>query len=505
MLRVKEGADEARKPADSSTRRHGLELVPSAASEAKPRLATQEQRRGVGFLTVLIGVGLDALMVALWPAIKMDWLNGVTVVHEAGDDITVDYRRALLGYTIVAVALLLPLHRRGRLVPRSSELAVTVAARLGLAPIIAALLTGWIRTLDLLMWLELVAVTVSLVLLGRVLTFKLVHTVRTRGYDLEDVIIVGAGSVGRDLALAIEQNPDCGLLPVGFVDRFEERLSYPLIGRPEDLHAILEETQAGHVILGFGAATESELVSYVRDCAHLPVQFYTVPRFFELGVSVGQTGFEVDGFAVTRLGRAGRHHLMWPLKRAVDVVTSSVALLLASPIFAACAIAVKVTSPGPVFFRQVRVSVDHVPFDILKFRTMKYVADPEKQAQLDQKAQAVNLDDDRITPIGRFLRKSHLDELPQLINVLKGEMSIVGPRPERPYFVDQHSEEIEGYAHRHRVPAGITGWAQVNGYWGDSSLEDRVRLDNRYIESWSPWRDFVIGLRTIPTLLGKRR
>jgi len=222
-------------------------------------------------------------------------------------------------------------------------------------------------------------------------------------------------------------------------------------------------------------------------------------------VGAGQGGFEVDGFAITPLGRPGRQHLMWPLKRAFDVAVSGFVLLAVSPVYLACALAVKLTSPGPVYFRQVRVSVDHVPFDILKFRTMKYVADPQKQAELDQRAQAVNLDDDRITPIGKFLRKSHLDELPQLLNVLKGEMSIVGPRPERPYFVDQHTATIEGYAHRHRVPAGITGWAQVNGFWGDSSLEARVRLDNRYIENWTPWRDLVIGLRTIPTLLGKRR
>ena len=114
-------------------------------------------------------------------------------------------------------------------------------------------------------------------------------------------------------------------------------------------------------------------------------------------------------------------------------------------------------------------------------------------------------DDDRVTAVGRFLRKSHLDELPQIINVLKGEMSIVGPRPERPYFVEQFTDEIDGYAERHRVPAGITGWAQVNGFWGDTSIEARVRLDNRYIENWSLWRDLVIALRTIPTLLGKRR
>ena len=454
---------------------------------------TPAQRRGIGTLTWILGVAVDAMIIAGIPLVwnLTSGQNGL--------------RKLVLFYTFIAVVLLVPTHRRRRLVPRASELIGPVVVRLTMAPVIAVVLTWWIYMIDKSVLVKLVGITVPLVLLGRLVTTKVAHVVRARGYDLEDTIIVGAGAVGRDLAAAIEQNPDCGLLPVGFVDRFEERLPYPLIGRPEDLLGILEETQIRHVILGFGGATESELVSYVRECAHLPVQFYTVPRFFELGVSAGQQGFEVDGFAITPLGRAGRQHLMWPLKRAFDIAVSGFVLVAVSPVYLACALAVKLTSPGPVYFRQIRVSVDHVPFDILKFRTMKYVADPQKQAELDQRAQAVNLDDDRITSIGRFLRKSHLDELPQLINVLKGEMSIVGPRPERPYFVDQHSAQIEGYAHRHRVPAGITGWAQVNGYWGDSSLEARVRLDNRYIENWTPWRDLVIGLRTIPTLLGKRR
>lgn len=497
MLRVTAvGSEQAERTAPdepASATRPDLALVRPPEGAPEPR-ASRAQRRGIGAWTWIFGVGLDLFLISIVPILLWTQDNG-----------SLPTRRPVLLYTVVAVAMLVPLHRKGRLVPRASELIVTIAARIGLAPLIAAVLTGWITTFDVNIWAQLVLITAPLVLLGRVLTFKLVHSVRTRGYDLEDVLIVGAGHVGRDLAAAIDQNPDCGLMPVGFIDRFEERLSHPLIGRPEDLHAILEETQVRHVILGFGGATESELVSYVRECAHLPVRFYTVPRFFELGVSAGQQGFEVDGFAITRLGRSGRHHLMWPLKRALDIAVASFLLLLTSPIYLACAVAVKLTSPGPVYFRQVRVSVDHVPFDILKFRTMKYVADPQKQAELDQRAQAVNLDDDRITPIGRFLRKSHLDELPQLLNVLKGDMSMVGPRPERPYFVDQHTAEIEGYAHRHRVPAGITGWAQVNGYWGDSSLEARVRLDNRYIENWTPMRDLVIGLRTIPTLLGKRR
>jgi lipopolysaccharide/colanic/teichoic acid biosynthesis glycosyltransferase len=174
-----------------------------------------------------------------------------------------------------------------------------------------------------------------------------------------------------------------------------------------------------------------------------------------------------------------------------------VLLLLVSPIMLACAVAVKLTSPGPVFFRQVRIGIGGRPFEILKFRTMRVNEDSATQWSVT--------DDDRVTVVGKVLRPSHLDELPQLFNVLKGEMSLVGPRPERPHFVEQFGEQIDGYHFRHRVPVGITGWAQVNGYWGDTSIETRVRLDNRYIENWSLWRDLVIGMRTIPTLLGKRR
>ena len=163
----------------------------------------------------------------------------------------------------------------------------------------------------------------------------------------------------------------------------------------------------------------------------------------------------------------------------------------------AAAVAVKLTSRGPVFFRQVRCGLGGKPFEILKFRTMTVNDDSSTQWSVDG--------DERVTPVGRILRPSHLDELPQIFNVLRGDMSLVGPRPERPHFVEQFSSEVNGYDQRHRVPVGITGWAQVNGYWGDTSIERRVRLDNRYIENWSIWRDLVITMRTIPTLFGKRR
>ena len=161
-------------------------------------------------------------------------------------------------------------------------------------------------------------------------------------------------------------------------------------------------------------------------------------------------------------------------------------------------IAVKLTSAGPVFFRQVRIGIGGRPFEILKFRTMRVNEDSATQWSVHRR---------RSGHPGRGASSARRTwtSSPQLLNVLRGEMSLVGPRPERPHFVEQFGEEIDGYHVRHRVPVGMTGWAQVNGYWGDTSIETRVRLDNRYIENWSLWRDLVIGLRTIPTLLGKRR
>lgn len=479
-----------------------LKLIkpPKSARYRLPPLAKRDVGRWLSFL----GVALDAAIIALVPLILVAIESFVTDKSFADTYEVLNLRLALL-YVIVAVVMLQGTRRRGRLTPRPSDLLGQVAIALAIAPMITAVLTWWVDRVDKRLWVNLMLLSVPMVLTGRLVMFKLVQTVRRRGYDLEETLIVGAGSVGRDIAAAIEQNPDCGLVPVGFIDRFEERLSHPLVGRPEDLLAILEETDVRHVILGFGGATESEMVSYVRECAPLPVQFYSVPRFFELGVSAGQRGFEVDGFAVTPLGRPGRYHRLWWLKRTSDVLISALLLLLTSPLFLICALLVKLTSKGPVFFRQERVSIDHVPFDILKFRTMTWVADPTRQAELAHHSLKIDLDDSRITPVGRILRSSHLDEIPQLVNVLRGDMSIVGPRPEMPYFVDQLSREINGYANRHRVPAGITGLAQVNGFWGNSSLEARVRLDNRYIENWTPWTDLLIVLRTIPTVLGKRR
>ena len=186
----------------------------------------------------------------------------------------------------------------------------------------------------------------------------------------------------------------------------------------------------------------------------------------------------------------------WRLKRLFDVVVSGLALLLLSPVLVVAAIGVKLTSKGPIVFRQARVGRGGTTFTMYKFRT--YPVD-----HVDDKFSREH--DECPLPFGRLLRRTSIDELPQLFNVLKGDMSIVGPRPERPHFVEPLAESVPGYEERHRIPGGITGAAQVQGLWGNSSIEDRIRLDNHYIDGWSFWGDMAIMLRTPIAMVRKGR
>jgi exopolysaccharide biosynthesis polyprenyl glycosylphosphotransferase len=240
----------------------------------------------------------------------------------------------------------------------------------------------------------------------------------------------------------------------------------------------------------------------MRACARLGVAVYVVPRFFELGVC--PDGSSTDWIWGTRLVYARP-----PLpsaaariaKRALDVAVSVLLLVASSPLIAGAAVATKLSSSGPVFFRQWRVGRGGRPIHVLKFRSMRVNGDSETTWSVD--------DDDRITGVGRLLRRTSIDELPQLINVLRGDMSLVGPRPERRHFADGFNDTVDHYDDRHRVSGGLSGWAQVHGLRGDTSIEHRVQFDNDYIEHWSIWLDVVIMIRTALTVvrdaLPKRR
>jgi exopolysaccharide biosynthesis polyprenyl glycosylphosphotransferase len=250
------------------------------------------------------------------------------------------------------------------------------------------------------------------------------------------------------------------------------------------------------VLVAFGTARPGELVELLRSCDRHRCQVLFVPRFYELHQAGRQTE-TVGGLPLIRLRSAGRQRPSWRLKRAVDLVLAAAGLVLAAPVMAACALAIRLEGGPGVLFRQERIGMDERRFTMIKLRTLRPASEWESRTRWSV------ANDPRLGPVGRFLRATSLDEVPQLANVLRGEMSLVGPRPERPFFVEEFSRRIPDYAARHRVRAGLTGWAAVNGLRGDTSIETRVSFDNSYIENWSLWLDIKIMIRTVGAVLAR--
>ncbi len=334
------------------------------------------------------------------------------------------------------------------------------------------------------------------VLVGRAVAYAVIRGVRARGLVAHRTLILGAGKVGHGLAESLLQRPQYGLSPVSFWDP-TPMLSSSELGLPirnDALAEAIRDSGANVVLVAFGRAAESGMVDIVRTCDRMNCEIFVVPRLFELAQrSYGMD--EVWGTPLMRLRRPAFQSKTWRLKRVVDVVVSATLLLPLAPLLAVCALAVRLEGGPGVIFRQQRVGLDGRVFDLLKFRSMRPASQEESATRWSVAA------DDRIGPVGRFLRRTSLDELPQLVNVLRGDMTLVGPRPERPHFVHQFTDELPRYVARHRVPAGLTGWAQIHGLRGDTSLADRVRFDNYYIENWSLWLDTKILARTLAAVV----
>ncbi|MGR7026729.1 sugar transferase [Geodermatophilus sp. URMC 62] len=337
-------------------------------------------------------------------------------------------------------------------------------------------------------------VLLAAVLVVRWIAYTVVRRARCRGKVHHRTLIVGAGQVGIRLANTLQDRPYYGLDPVGFVDcdppTQNSLLPAPVLGAYEQLGKVIREHRIRDVIVAFGGANEDDLVDILRTCDRLDVEVFLVPRLFELHNANRYTD-EIWGIPLIRVRRAVFRSPWWKVKRAIDIVISGVALIVLSPLLAVVALAVRWEGGPGIIFRQQRVGLDGRPFDVLKFRSLKPVNETESQTNWNIKH------DDRLGPVGRFIRASSLDELPQLWNILRGDMSLVGPRPERPHFVEQFSTHIPRYTARHRVPAGLTGWSQAHGLRGDTSIEDRARFDNYYIENWSPWLDMKILIKTV--------
>jgi exopolysaccharide biosynthesis polyprenyl glycosylphosphotransferase len=330
-------------------------------------------------------------------------------------------------------------------------------------------------------------------------TYASIRRLRTRGVLGERTLIVGAGQVAVRFADTLDEHPEYGLRPVGFLDDCEgEDLPHPLLGSVEHLDAVLHEQKIDRVVLAFGVSRETALVDVLRACEDTVVDIHVLPRFFELGFAA--EGNDVDlvwGYPLLRLRRAALRFSPRMAKRLFDVCVAGLMLILCSPVYGALALAVKLTSPGPVYFRQARVGKRGDVVEVLKFRSMRINSDSDTQWNVGA--------DSRVTALGSFMRKTSLDELPQLWNVVRGDMSLVGPRPERPFFVEQFNNEIPSYKDRHRVPVGLTGLAQVNGLRGDTSIDERAWFDNYYIDNWSMGRDLVILARTVGAVIKHAR
>lgn len=316
-------------------------------------------------------------------------------------------------------------------------------------------------------------------------------------------LIVGAGIVGARLAMRLFADPGYGLRPVGFLDTdpmpSHERVRSPLVpvlGGPGDLTAAIASTGARHVILAFTTEPDHLLVQKVRDCQALGIEVSLVPRMYEAINDRAALDY-IGGLPLLSLRRTDPHGWKFGLKHTFDRLVAAAFSAVLAPLMIIIALAVRFTSPGPVLFRQRRVGRDGREFDLLKFRTMLDVDRSPRFIPPDGCAPGGVEGLDRRTPIGRWLRGTSLDELPQLWNVLRGEMSLVGPRPERPEFVARFNAEIDHYSDRHRVKSGITGWAQVNGLRGQTSIADRVEWDNYYIENWSLRFDLRIMVLTL--------
>jgi exopolysaccharide biosynthesis polyprenyl glycosylphosphotransferase len=323
------------------------------------------------------------------------------------------------------------------------------------------------------------------------------------------VLIVGAGVVGAQVARRLEDHPEYGLYPTGFLDDDPRPLAevggrdVPVLGSPEDLDEVVRRTRTRNLIVAFSSVADARVSRLVQRCQELGVEVSVVPRMFD--TINNRVGYDaVGGLPLLSFTAINPKGWQFALKHACDRVCAALLLVLLAPVLAGTALAVRLTSPGPVLFRQRRVGRDGTLFDLYKFRSMLVAEGGEPGVLLDGDTAPGGVEGaDRRTPIGRFLRRTSLDELPQLLNVVRSEMSIVGPRPERPEFVELFRQDVARYGDRHRVKSGITGWAQVHGLRGQTSLAERVEWDNYYIAHWSLALDLKILALTCGALLHK--
>jgi len=316
---------------------------------------------------------------------------------------------------------------------------------------------------------------------------------RRSGYNLKSILVIGAGSLAAKVVRAVDGHRELGFRVVGLLSRNPIKVGTeiegaPVVGLIEDSERYLDRHHVDQVVIALPVEEHGLTKRLMEQLALRTVDVKVVPDFSSYVTLYGGIE-EFGGLPVVNVQSSPLDGWNPIFKRLFDVLFALVALVLASPVMLVTALLVKLTSRGPIFYGQERMGLDGRTFRILKFRTMR--TDAEASG-----AKMASKHDDRRTPIGTFLRRSSIDELPQLFNVLRGDMSLVGPRPERPVFIEAFKKQIPRYHLRHKMKAGITGWAQVNGLRGQTSIEKRIEYDLYYIEHWSLGLDFKILVKT---------
>lgn len=339
---------------------------------------------------------------------------------------------------------------------------------------------------------ELVASAASLiaaVVLGRLIAYTLIRSLRRSGTLSEEVVVIGRGVYADFLLDRIQAHREYGLKLSGHLSLADEALRDPR----RLVSAIRVRPNVRTVVIAQARLSDTDVVLAVRTLVANGFDVYYVPRFPEF-VSGREASDSIWGLPLVAVRPPGGG-LQRMAKRGFDLVVSFIALLVLAPLMLVIGLAIKRETGGAILFRQVRVGQGASTFELLKFQTMV----PEDD--LESRTQWTIASDARLGRLGRFLRASSLDELPQLVNVLRGDMSLVGPRPERPHYVAEFSDQFVHYADRHRVPVGLTGWAQIHRLRGDTSIDDRARFDNAYCDHWRLWNDAKIILKTIPEVI----
>lgn len=338
-------------------------------------------------------------------------------------------------------------------------------------------------------------ITVAALSIERWLFREILHYLRKKGYNLRYAVVVGAGDLSRAFLKRIEMHPEIGIKISGIIvtDRNEvgkDLEGFKAIAVYDDMRKIIRDKGIDQVIIALEWEQHSKVADVLKSIGDEMVDIKVVPDIYEFMTVRGGID-ELDGLPIISLQGTPLYGWNIVAKRGADIIFSVIAITIAAPLMALIALLIKITSPGPVFYKQERMGIGGDTFRMLKFRSMKMDAEKETGAVW------AKADDPRRTRFGTFLRKTSLDELPQFFNVLKGDMSIVGPRPERPVFIEEFRRNIPRYMLRHKMKAGITGWAQVNGLRGDTNLKKRIEYDLYYIENWSLSLDIKIMWLTL--------